>query len=327
MAYDRELYALVKQRLQERRLRATSQAAQKKEELYEAIPELEQIERRLSATGAAVAKAVLAGGDVKQAVERIRQENEAMLDRRRELLAQVGLKPEDLEPAYHCPLCEDTGLVEGKRCRCVEQELREEAARRLNRTSPLSLSRFDTFDLHYYPDRVDESLGINLREKMREIFTYCKRYGEIFSPSSPSVFMIGNTGLGKTHLSLAIAGAVIAKGYNVIYGTAQSLLGQVERERFSRDGEENGSLDAMLTCDLLILDDLGCEFPTTYTVSVVYNLINTRINTHLPTIISTNYTWTQLKEKYTDRICSRIFGCYDCLTFVGNDVRQQKKQY
>ena len=83
----------------------------------------------------------------------------------------------------------------------------------------------------------------------------------------------------------------------------------------------------MLACDLLILDDLGCEFPTQFTVSVLYNLINTRLNTGRPTIISTNYTRTQLKEKYTDRVCSRIFGCYDCLTFVGADIRQQKKLY
>ena len=326
MAYDKSMYLAVKQRMDERRLRAQMEAAERKEELYAALPQLEQLDRKLAATGAAVAKAVLAGGDVEQAVLAIGRENQAMQEEKRRLLAKAGLTPQDLEPRYRCPKCGDTGLVEGRRCECLQGELQQEASRRLNAISPLALSRFDTFDLRYYPNVVDEALKINLRDKMGEILAYCRRYSEIFSLRSPSVFMIGNTGLGKTHLSLAIAGEVLKKGYNVIYRTTQALIGQAERERFSREGEGD-SQETMLACDLLILDDLGCEFPTQFTVSVLYNLINTRLNTGRPTIISTNYTRTQLKEKYTDRVCSRIFGCYDCLTFVGADIRQQKKLY
>ena len=74
--------------------------------------------------------------------------------------------------------------------------------------------------------------------------------------SSPSLLFLGNTGLGKTHLSLAIAGQVINKGYGVIYGSAQNLLAKLEKEKFSFNNTEDqpqSYLSLVLECDLLIL--------------------------------------------------------------------------
>ncbi|MDR1928036.1 MAG: ATP-binding protein, partial [Oscillospiraceae bacterium] len=133
------------------------------------------------------------------------------------------------------------------------------------------------------------------------------------------------TGLGKTHLSLAIAQQVLAKGFGVIYGSAQNLFSRLERERFARFGENTGEAEqALLECDLLILDDLGAEFSTSFTVSALYNLLNTRLNRALPTIINTNLDARQREEKYSERVTSRIIGNYQTLRFFGSDIRQAR---
>ena len=87
---------------------------------------------------------------------------------------------------------------------------------------------------------------------------------------------MGGTGLGKTHLSLAIANVAINKGYSVIYGTAQNILGDLQNENFGRLDNLKYRENEILDVDLLILDDLGTEFKNAYTVSLLYNIINTR---------------------------------------------------
>ena len=136
------------------------------------------------------------------------------------------------------------------------------------------------------------------------------------------LFLYGNVGLGKTHLSLAIAQAVIEKGYGVIYGSAQNLLSTLEKERFSRSVPDMDSLQLLLDCDLLILDDLGAEFPTQFVSSSIYNIVNSRLGSGKPMIINTNLSPAGLRERYTDRIVSRIIGTYEILTFSGSDIRQ-----
>jgi DNA replication protein DnaC len=132
----------------------------------------------------------------------------------------------------------------------------------------------------------------------------------------------GPAGTGKTHLSLAIAGEVAATGRQVIYGSVQRLLRQLEKEHFGR--EEGDSLDKLEVCDLLILDDLGTEFATPFYTSTLYDLINTRLLAGRPTVISTNLNLKQLAERYGVQIASRIGGCFQPLLFAGQDIRQQK---
>jgi DNA replication protein DnaC len=159
---------------------------------------------------------------------------------------------------------------------------------------------------------------------MEGVLRFCRSYAENFGTDSPSILMTGATGLGKTHLSLAIAQSAIDRGFGVIYGSAQNFMLQLERERFGRAPAGSESERHLLECDLLILDDLGAEFITPFVISTVYNLINTRLMSGLPTIISTNLTIKELEEKYSPRIVSRIIGSYRVLHFIGKDVRQLK---
>jgi DNA replication protein DnaC len=136
--------------------------------------------------------------------------------------------------------------------------------------------------------------------------------------------MTGGTGLGKTHLSLAIANEAIQKSFGVVYSSVGSLVTKLENEHFGRESG-TGVMNSLQDCDLLILDDLGTEFKSSFSSSAIYSLVNTRLLLEKPTIISTNLSTKEMVDYYSERFASRIIGSYRRIVFVGRDVRQQKR--
>ena len=137
--------------------------------------------------------------------------------------------------------------------------------------------------------------------------------------------MRGATGLGKTHLSLSIANELLGRGYSVVYVSAPDILFQLEKAHFSYGYDSESDLISTLSeCDLLIIDDLGTEFSTNFTVSQIYNIFNNRILRSKPVIINTNLTIKELENSYSQRFVSRVMGTCDKLDFVGRDIRPQK---
>ncbi|MBR3767685.1 MAG: ATP-binding protein [Clostridia bacterium] len=242
------------------------------------------------------------------------------------LLKKHSLSENYLEIKYFCPECEDTGFKDGKLCECHIKLLKDLAFEEAGKKSPLKFCRFEDFRLDYYSDKAPSKNELSPREKMEEIYSFCKEYTASFDTSSQSVLMQGQTGLGKTHLSLSIAGEVIKKGYSVLYNSAQNIFNTLQKERFGKS-DTGGAFEAMvLECDLLVIDDLGAEFFTQFTNAALYNIINTRINMCLPTIISTNLTLSEIENIYSTRISSRLIGEYAVLNFSGNDIRQIKSE-
>ena len=92
---------------------------------------------------------------------------------------------------------------------------------------------------------------------MEEIYSFCKAYACQFEPNSPSILMMGPTGLGKTHLSLSIAAEVIGKGYAVMYASAPDLFRQLQEEYYGKGIPGKDTMDMLLKTDLVILDDIG----------------------------------------------------------------------
>lgn len=209
-------------------------------------------------------------------------------------------------------------------CHCLKDLLAGLMLERLSHTANTDNISFASFSLDYYPAEPLPGSKSSARDVMRRALEECRNYADTFTPSSRSMFFQGKTGLGKTHLSLSIAKEVIRKGYNVLYTPAQTLLETLERERFRR-GEESYSLNFVLDCDLLILDDLGAEFSTNFSVSVIYNIINSRLVEGKPTIISSNLTAKELEARYSPRVVSRIMGGYYTIPFLGNDIRILKR--
>lgn len=325
MVYSRKIYDRAKSVLQQRRDDAEYSAKQRHDTVADAHPEILALEKEMADAGLAAIKAIGMGANAKSYIESLAEKNLTAQAKRAEILKSMGLPENYLTVSYSCKACEDKGFVDGKMCECHRNLLRQLSYAELCLKAPLEKSTFENFSLKYYPVEADPKFKISPKAKMGEIYEYCKNYADDFSSKSGSIFMYGATGLGKTHLSLAIAGKAIRKGYGVIYGSAQNLLTKLENERFGRaTADDVAAEEAILECDLLIIDDLGAEFTTSFTVAAVYNIINTRILEGKPTIISSNLTLKELEDKYTQRITSRIIGNYKPLVFCGKDIRQQK---
>ena len=328
MGYSNSVYKAASDILHERRLNAEKAAERRKEEVYERFPRVKELEKQISMGGIKTARAVLAGGDVKKAVSKLRDQDLAMQAEVKRILTDNGYPANYFEPKYFCKKCEDKGYydINGKtvRCSCMKSALVTCACAELNRYAPLSLSTFESFDLEYYDKSINPKVKTSPYEHMSKVFRLCQNYADNFSKNSESILMSGETGLGKTHLSLAIANEVIKKGYGVVYASAPPIISKLEKEYFSSDKDD--SLFSMLAdCDLLIIDDLGTEFYSQFAVSQFYNLFNSRMLSNKPININTNLTITELKEKYTDRFVSRICGNARQLDFLGRDIRIRRK--
>jgi len=319
MAYSVELLEKARGILEERRKSAEEAAESRHREVIKKCPEIGVIENEIASAGLNIIKCLgMKSDDAKRYIDSLAEQNISAQEKKADLLKENGFDRDYLEIPYACKKCEDTGFADGKFCECHLKLLKQLACEELSKTSRLSLSSFDSFRLDYYSNESD-------REKMDDIFNYCKDYSADFSTESPNLYFYGDTGLGKTHLSLAIADKVVKKGYNVVYGSAQNLLSKIEREKFGKSDDPDGTTEEkLLDCDLLILDDLGAEFSTQFTVSAIYNIVNTRINAGLPTIISTNLEYEEIEKKYSQRIASRIIGNYVTIGFCGEDIRQIK---
>lgn len=321
MSYTTETYDKAQTILDRRKERATLEAQSRIDEISNKIQELKTIQTKLAQVGLNISKAFLTSKNPQAEIDKLRIESLALQDRKKKILKENGYSEDALSIKYTCPTCEDTGFIGGRRCKCYINLLKEIERAKIEKIAPIDECTFESFDTNYYPEEMD---GVCPKKKAEIIKENCKRYATSFTKRSKSLLFMGNTGLGKTHLSLAIANVVINRGYSVIYGTAQNILRDLQNENFGRTDNLRYFENEILSTDLLILDDLGTEFKNQFTVSCLYNIINSRLCAKLPTIISTNYTFEELEEKYDQRITSRITGQYSTLILVGNDIRYIK---
>ena len=323
MSYLRKYYIMAEGELENRKTRNRELQQERIAKAEESIPRLRDLRKQLASGGAKLAAVLVSGGDIKKSVEKIAEENLSVQREIRELLLKNGFKPNCLDPIYSCEKCQDTGIYNNERCSCFMNDVRRFQCMELNSSSAMNLCSFETFELNFYPENTESTSGVSIRKIMENNYTFCKDYAKNFCLPQVGVLMTGGTGLGKTHLSLAVGKEVIEKGYSVIYGSAPDLLKKVEKENF-RGNEEIDTAQLLHECDLLIIDDLGAEFETKFNDSVIYNLVNTRMNTGRPIIINTNLQTSELQKRYGDRIASRLLTL-EVLTFFGNDIRLIKK--
>ncbi|MCI6561334.1 MAG: ATP-binding protein [Ruminococcus sp.] len=314
-----DFYEQVKLILTKRRTQAMRENDDRITEINHRIPQIREINNQLYNTGRELIKIISGGSQpfTNEKIEQLKAYNLSAQAMSRQMLVQNGYPEDYLDIHYTCPKCHDTGYCNGEYCDCFKKLYGKISADALNKKAHLLPSSFDTFSLSYY--KGDDYFT------MERILNFTRNYAETFTPESESIFMLGKTGLGKTHLSLAIANKVLEKGYTVIYDSIINILRNIEREHFSRE-HNTETIDLIMETELLILDDLGTEFESTFYSSTIYNIINTRLNYGRPTIISTNLDYSGIRRRYDERVVSRISAVYTCMEFKGEDVRFQIKR-
>ena len=321
MGYNRENFNRIRQEYDDKYIRAREIADRKRHRIHQAIPEIAEIDRVLERTGARIMGIVCSGGtDAEERIAKLRADNQELVARRKQLLEQNGYPDNYTDVEYECEKCGDSGYIGTSMCECMRKKLIYAGYESSGMSRLMRDQSFDNFSLEYYKSSRENLI------QMTEIYNSMKRYAEEFSvEKADNLALFGGTGLGKTHLSSAVAGRLIERGFDVLYTGAVSMISDFENRRFGNGQiEEQNSVSRYTDCDLLIIDDLGTEVSNQFTVSCIYNVINTRLNKKLPTILSTNLTPADFRQKYWDRITSRVLGEYLILLFCGVDVRAQK---
>ena len=317
MGFNRENYKRIKEEYDGKYLRAQEAANLRRAEVHAALPEIAQIDRALSSTGFKIFDATLRGDSAR--LSEISRENLELQKKRAEIMELAGFAPDYTEVKYECPLCGDTGVVEYSMCKCMRKKLVEAGIETSGMGDLIKRQSFSNFSLDNYKNSPETY------RRMRTIYDVMKKYAYEFDvKKSGNLALFGDTGLGKTHLSSAVAGVVIEKGNDVYYTGAMNMFADFEKKRFggASSYESTGDTDQYFTCDLLIIDDLGAEMINQFTISCLYNVLNSRLNHKKPTILSSNLSQDDFRKKYWDRITSRVFGEFLVMPFIGLDIRE-----
>ena len=323
MAYSADVVRAARQKLDSLRADRDSQNRQRLLDAYASVPRLREIDMLLRQTMTQAARAAfMKGADAQATMEQARQENLALQTEREQLVAS-HFTPGWLDETPLCPHCGGTGYLGSHMCSCLEQLCRQE---QLQQVANLvgSNEQFANFRLDYYPDRVDPKFGASPRLLMEKTFKICQRFAQGFGPGSGNLLFVGGTGLGKTFLSACIARTVAERGYCVAYETASHLFSKLEQNRFSPSEETRAQAARLVSCDLLIIDDLGTELPGQFVTAALYNLLNDRLMAGKSMVISTNLNIDEMARRYSPQIASRMQGSFTRLTFVGEDIRVMK---
>lgn len=329
MAYDKKVLAAARRELERDRAARAGELEARRREIYAREPRVRAIDRELGTTAAAVLRAALeSGGDPSAAIEQLRVRNLALQEERAALLQQLGLPADYLTDKPMCAACGDTGYAGSAVCACVRERYARLLKERLSDILPIQDQNFAKINMAYYSTRPDARLGLSPRENMEYNLDECKAYAARFGKDSPNLLLYGSTGLGKTFLSTCIAEAVSARGFSVAYDTAINIVAAYETIKFGNgDGEAAAERAARYErADLLIIDDMGTEMGTAFTVSALYNLINNRLMAKRPMIVNTNLLPETLGEKYSPAVASRLLGEFMALRFFGDDIRLLKKK-
>ena len=299
---------------------------QKVETAYLRAPRIRALDAEIRATMADLVNAALTQSNDARIGE-IRLRNLELQEERLEELLRAGLPESYLDDGYLCSKCHDTGYTGAQICDCLMDLYKKEQKESLSSLFKLGDETFDNFNLLYYDDAPVPDAGVSARRSMEIIYETCVEYARKFGAKSMNLFFNGAPGLGKTFLSACIARVVSESGHSVVYDMASTVFSRFEEAKFSNadDADEaRYDISRYLRCDLLIIDDLGTEMTTSFTVSALYEIVNTRLVTGRKTIINSNLTLDELRRRYSDQIMSRIEGDYHVLTFRGDDIRKKK---
>lgn len=319
MTLDGKLLARAKAALAKKKHTHEIEFQKRREQVYRKCPKVQSIDNDIRASLLDVISTMLQNGsNIESSIESIGENNLYLQNERRNALISAGFPPDYLDINDMCPKCGDTGFIRNTPCTCLMELYKDEQAKELSNMLSIGSETFENFRLDYYSG--------DARTYMTVVFETCRAYAANFGSNSRNLFFTGAPGLGKTFLSSCIAKTVFEKGFSVVYSTAVQVFTAFEKTHFDRLESAQADVDRYLGCDLLILDDLGTEMTTAFTISALYELVNTRIANGNKTIISTNMSVSDISSRYSPQIASRIGGEYLPVQFYGEDIRLLKSK-
>ena len=223
------------------------------------------------------------------------------------------------QPEYSCALCSDTGYLPhtNERCSCFTRRLVELA---MKSDCTLNTQTFEYFDPAVYPPTDGRDISV----EMIKIKNYCQAYADSFPQVKyPNLLLSGNTGTGKTFLLNCIASRLRERSFSIVFITAGRLFDILRKYALNQISD----IDALLEAELLMIDDFGTEpLFNNITVEYMFLLINERTRLKKPLCLSTNLTPDKIKERYTERIASRLLdkSAFVILHVPGKDIRTGK---
>ena len=241
----------------------------------------------------------------------------------RSKLTEKGYPADYLTPVYRCSICKDTGrtgdLVR-EPCACLKKAYQQKLRERIGLDSGRN-ETFANFDLNVFPEEKIQGQNFSQRDLMQLHLATCRKWADEY-PDSPyrDLVLTGSTGLGKTFLLHAMAERLIERDINVLLISAYRMLEILRKSYYEND---QGSSELM-EADVLMIDDLGSEpLMQNVTVEQLFYVLNERQNRNLATVISTNLDMAKFRERYTERIASRLRDsrCCKVLNLLGKDIR------
>ena len=326
MAYSEEILRRARRRLDQAKAERERENEEHLQIAYERFPRLKEIDRELQLNMIQLAAIALRNEDSPSlTLPQIRDKN-LSLQREREWIIEAG----DFEEGYLddspvCSKCGGSGYYGAKMCSCLKELCRQEQKKELTSLIGSGRETFDNFRLDVYPEQYDHTICTSPRTLMTQNLRIARNFAAGFAPGVDNLLFSGMTGLGKTFLSACITRQVADRGFSVVYETAIRIFEDFEKVKFGNGNEDDRNITRKyFDCDLLIIDDLGSEMTTQFTISVLYQIVNSRLMHNRSTIISTNLDTNSFEKWYNAQISSRVLGNYRVMIFKGNDLRRKQ---
>lgn len=257
--------------------------------ILEQIPELAVIGDERAALMAAVGKGTVFPSEAQK-------RNKSLAEREDALLAAHDLCRDDLAMRYTCNRCRDTGWLGGSMktpCSCrLLMEVALDPGQSIN-----ARETFASFDRTVYPSAEQWDNAVSA-------YDACVSFADSLPlPRRPFLLLMGGAGLGKSFFGNAIAYRALERGIPAMRMTSYTWQEQLIKDMRA----SQGFAASVINAPLLSLDDLGSEpdIPNV-TNEHVFALVNERIIARRPTVIGTNLTLAQLRERYGDRVFTRL---------------------
>lgn len=303
---------------QDRQIKNKRLVKKRYEEVCEKAPDYKDLDDALASVSVLQGKKFLEGDE--EALRELKSMIRDIKEQKYLALVRAGFPSDYLEPVYDCPHCKDTGYIGSEKCHCFRQTMVNLLYEQSNLKNLLQTDNFDNLSYNYYQG--DDLL------RFKNAVETCKNFVKNFNSDYHNLFFYGTVGTGKSFLSGCVAKALIEKGNLVIYFSALSLFERLSKNSFDFKAKEefNLLLDDIYNCDLLIIDDLGTELTNAFVSSQLFGLLNERHLRKRATVISTNLSLEELRDRYSDRIFSRITSHFEVCKLTGPDIRMYKKR-